>query len=33
MPTWELIKMEIRSITISFAAHKAKEFRKQESDL
>ena len=24
--------MEIRSITISFAAHKAKEFRKQESD-
>ena len=30
---WELIKMEIRSITISFAARKAKEFRKQESDL
>ena len=30
---WELTKMEIRSITISFAAHKAKEFRKQESDL
>ena len=29
----ELIKMEIRSITISFAARKAKEFRKQESDL
>ena len=25
--------MEIRSITISFAARKAKEFRKQESDL
>jgi len=25
---WELIKMEIRSITISFAAPKAKEFRK-----
>jgi len=31
--TWELIKMEIRSITISFAARKAKEFHKQESDL
>ena len=30
---WELIKMEIRRITISFAARKAKEFRKQESDL
>ena len=30
---WELMKMEIRSITISFAARKAKEFRKQESDL
>ena len=30
---WELIKMEIRSNTISFAARKAKEFRKQESDL
>ena len=30
---WELIKMEIRKITISFAARKAKEFRKQESDL
>ena len=30
---WELIKMEIRSITVSFAARKAKEFRKQESDL
>ena len=30
---WELIKMEIRSITISFAARKAKEFRKQESYL
>ena len=30
---WELIKMEIRNITISFAARKAKEFRKQESDL
>ena len=30
---WEMIKMEIRSITISFAARKAKEFRKQESDL
>ena len=30
---WELIKMEIRSITISFASRKAKEFRKQESDL
>ena len=30
---WELIKMEIRSITISFAVRKANEFRKQESDL
>ena len=30
---WELIKMEIRSITIPFAAHKAKQFRNQESDL
>ena len=30
---WELIKMEIRSITISFVARKAKEFRKQESYL
>ena len=30
---WELIKMEIRRITISFAARKAKEFHKQESDL
>ena len=30
---WELIKMEIRSITISFAARKAKEFHKQESNL
>ena len=30
---WEMIKMEIRSITISFAARKAKEFHKQESDL
>ena len=27
-----LIKMQIRSITISFAARKAKEFRKQESE-
>jgi len=30
---WELIKMDIRSTTIPLAAHKAKEFRKQESDL
>ena len=30
---WELIKMEIRGITISFVACKAKEFCKQESDL
>ena len=30
---WELIKMEIRSITISFATRKAKEFRKQQSDI
>ena len=30
---WELIKMEIRGITISFAARKPKEFHKQESHL
>ena len=29
---WKLIKMEIRSITIPFATHKAKQFRNQESD-
>ena len=28
---WELIKMEIRSITIPFAANKVKQFRNQES--
>ena len=30
---WEMIKMELRGVTISFAKHKAKNFNKQELDL